>query len=435
MPLHATEHPDPPAQLPMKIALHTGKGGVGKTTISAVTAIAAARAGRRTLLLSADPAHSVADVLDQPIGADPTPVAGIRELCAAQVDTRGRFEQGWSAVRSYLVDVLAARGIAAVQAEELTVLPGAEEIVALLELQAHAAGGEFDAIVLDCAPTGETLRLLALPETLSFYAERMMGTPARLLRVLAGGLTSGLATRRGNRPVSGQPAPGQRPATGTVRDALGELLDRLAEARELLTDPEITGVRLVMTAERVVVAEARRLYTALSLHGYTVPMVLVNRLLPPGPADALLDGWRRAQEAALVTVGESFGHLPIRRLPLAHTEPVGIGELTRLAGELFGDADPFDDQLPGPQLATTDQGERFQLRIFLPLADRGAVDLARSGDDLVITAGAERRRLALPSLLQRCRTSAAHFDGDHLVVDFEADPDRWPQTLLAQAGR
>ena len=398
----------------MRIALHTGKGGVGKTTISTTTAIAAAQAGRRTLLLSADPAHSVADVLDQPIGADPTPVRGAPGLWAAQVDTRGRFEQGWSAVRSYLVDVLAARGIEAVQAEELTVLPGAEEIVALLELQTHAAGGRFDAIVLDCAPTGETLRLLSLPETLSFYADRVMGTPARLVRALAGGLT------------------GRGASTGPVRDALGELLARLSQARALLTDPRVTGVRLVMTAERVVVAEARRLYTALSLHGYAVSGVVVNRLLPDEP---LLAGWRRAQLAALATVAESFGELPRSLVPLADQEPVGIGALTELAGQLWGGTDPFDGPPPRVRIATEEIGETYRLRIFLPLADRGAVDLARAGDDLVVTLGAERRRLALPSLLRRCTITGALFDGDDLVVEFEVDPDRWPQALLAGARR
>ena len=205
--------------------LHTGKGGVGKTTVSAATAIAAAGRGHRTLVLSTDPAHSLADVFGGPIGPDPEPIPGVPDLFAAQVDTRIRLEQAWSAIREYLVGVLAARGMAEVQAEELTVLPGAEEILALLEVRRHAESGRFDAIVVDCAPSGETLRLLALPETVAFYAGRLMGTPRRVLR--------------SRRRVAGRAGPGL--PRGEVRDALGDLLAELTAARTMLCDPHTTG--------------------------------------------------------------------------------------------------------------------------------------------------------------------------------------------------
>ena len=269
----------------MRIALHTGKGGVGKTTISAATAIACATGGARTLLVSTDPAHSIADVLGVAVHGDPTPVAGVPNLWAAQVDTRGRFEQSWSHIRGYLVGVLAARGMAEVQAEELTVLPGAEEIVALLELRRLAESGDFDAIVVDCAPTGETLRLLALPETIGFYAQRLLGAPQRVLRSIAASL-SGL--------------PGGAP-NATVRDALGDLLAELMAARALLADPAITGVRLVLTPERMVIAEARRLFTALSLHGFRVEAVTVNRVLPRGVGGEFLRRQREGQREAMTS--------------------------------------------------------------------------------------------------------------------------------------
>ena len=282
----------------MRIALHTGKGGVGKTTISAATAIACATGGARTLLVSTDPAHSIADVLGVAVHADPTPVAGVPNLWAAQVDTRGRFEQSWSHIRGYLVGVLAARGMAEVQAEELTVLPGAEEIVALLELRRLAESGDFDAIVVDCAPTGETLRLLALPETIGFYAQRLLGAPQRVLRSIAASL-SGL--------------PGGAP-NATVRDALGDLLAELMAARALLADPAITGVRLVLTPERMVIAEARRLFTALSLHGFRVEAVTVNRVLPRGVGGEFLRRQREGQREAMTQVEESFQGLTIRQV-------------------------------------------------------------------------------------------------------------------------
>lgn len=402
----------------MRIALHTGKGGVGKTTISTVTAIAAARSGHRTLLLSTDPAHSVADVLDVPVGADPVRVVGVDGLWAAQVDVRGRFEQAWSSVREYLVGVLAAHGVAAVQAEELTVLPGADEIIGLLELQRQATTGDFDVIVVDCAPTGETLRLLALPETIAFYADKVMGTPARWMRSLAAGL-AGFTGRAGS---PGLP-------DGEVRDALAELLDRLRSARALLIDPEIAGIRLVMTPERVVIAEARRLWTALSLHGFSVQGVVVNRLLPAGLDGGVFEAWIEAQQQALRTVTESFHGIDVLELASAPQEPIGVVLLARLADQLFGDTDPMARQAIPAGISTEQTPAGFLLRIPLPLATRGEVDLSRTGDDLVVTIGPHRRRLALPSLLRRCTTVGARFEQDELVVEFVPDPAAWPASL------
>lgn len=412
----------------MRIVLHTGKGGVGKTTMSAATALAAARAGHRTLLLSTDPAHSVADVLGTDVGSDPMPVVGVDRLWTAQVDTLIRFEQSWSEIRGYLVGVLAARGIAQVQAEELTVLPGADEVVALLEVHRHATTGEFDVIVLDCAPSGESLKLLAMPETIRFYSERLMGTPARLMRTLAAGL-SGLTGARGK----SDQAPGF--PVGEVSDALGRLLDDLAAARELLTDNEITGVRIVLTPERVVIAEARRLLTALALHGYAVEAVVVNRMLPePAPGEnegTFLTAWRASQRGAMPLLVESFGGLSQHQVSITPAEPVGVEMLEAIALELFDGQDPVGRPVPARELRTEGADGRYRLWISLPLVDRGEVDLSRSGDDLVVTVGPHRRRITLPSTLQRCRTTGASFADGCLVVDFEADPDLWPAALAA----
>jgi arsenite-transporting ATPase len=401
----------------VKILLHTGKGGVGKTTVSAVTAIAAAARGHRTLVLSTDPAHSLADVLGVPIGPDPGPVDGAPGLWAAQVDTRVRLEQAWSTIREYLVRVLAARGMAEVQAEELTELPGAEEVLALLEVRRHADSGRFDAIVVDCAPSGDTLRLLALPETVSFYAGRLIGAQRRVLRTVAASLVGGPAFGAGGMPGS------------EVRDALGDLLAELAAARTLLTDPASCLVRLVLTPERVVLAEARRLHTALALHGYPVDAVLVNRVLPADAGGRFLAALRATQREVLHDIGDSFGDITIRRLPMTAAEPVGLSELGELATAVFGGADPLAGGRAAPMIAVVPAGQGYRLRLPLPHAERHQVDLARSGDDLVVTLGPVRRRIALPSLLRRCAAAGAELIGAELWIDFVPDASRWPAEL------
>lgn len=398
----------------LRVLLHTGKGGVGKSTVAAATAVAAAAAGRRTLLLSTDPAHSVADILGLPLSGDPTPVPGADGLWAAQVDVRGRFEQAWSSIREYLTRGLAAGGLSQVQAEELTVLPGADEIIALLEVADHAAAGRFDAIVVDCAPTGETLRLLALPETVQLYADRLMSLPSRLLR----GLGQGWSGLLGGRPT-GLPD----------RDAVLDLLDRLRRVRQLLTDPERAGVRIVLTPERVVVAEARRLRTGLALHGYPLDGVVVNRVLPLDAGGELLSGWVRAQGEALALIEESFGDVTRWPVGWAATEPVGVLELQDLAVQLFDGQDPMGP-VPGPPASRVESSaDGYELRWPLPLADRSQMNLGRVGDDLVVTLGQYRRRMTLPSLLRRCQVAGARFEAEELVVDFVPDPQAWPQTV------
>ncbi len=406
--------------------LHTGKGGAGKTTVSALTGIAAARAGRRALLLSTDPAHSLADVLGCPVGAEPVAVPGVPNLFAAQVDTITRYERAWGTIRDYLVGVLAARGMAEIQAEELLNLPGAEEIIALLEVHRYVRSGEADVVIVDCAPSGATLRLLALPETIDFYAGRLMSVPARLLRAVGASL-------------AGAAAP-----AAPVRDAAGELLADLSQVRTMLADPRTTSIRLVVTAETVVLAEARRLRTALALHGFAVDAVLTNRVLPSDARGAFLAGWRRSQRACLTLIDESFGDLRTLRVPMTPAEPVGVKTLAALADTVFGGHDPLAGAGTARSMTVTSRsGGGYRLTLPLPHAERRELSLARSGDDLVITLGDQRRRLTLPAVLRRCTTTDARWAGHggvimpsgaadaeaSLVIDFEPDPARWPAAL------
>ena len=263
----------------MRILLYTGKGGVGKTTASAGTALRLADRGVKTLLLSTDAAHSLSDALGQPLGPEPAPVAA--GLDAAQLDTQRRFEAAWQELERYLTELFSQAGTDSITAEELTVLPGIEEVLALLAVHELASRGRWDAVVLDCAPTAETLRLLALPGALSWYLQRVFP----LHRALARGLRPFGALL--GRPAALPPE--------SVFDAVLELAQRLAAVQAMLTDPALTSVRLVLTPEAVVTAEARRTFTALALYGYRVDEVVLNRVFPDA-ADG--SDWQRSWVAA-----------------------------------------------------------------------------------------------------------------------------------------
>jgi arsenite-transporting ATPase len=405
--------------LTARVLLFTGKGGVGKTTVAAATATLAAARGRKALVLSTDPAHSLGDAFGVRLSAEPTELD--TGLYAQQVDTQARFERSWADVQRYLLDVLAASGVDPFEAEELTVLPGAEEILALLEVRDQVASGRFDLVVVDCAPTAETLRLLALPEALDWYMRRIFPAERRVVRSLRPVLSR----------VAGMPMP-----QDAVFDAVERLHAELADVRRVLTDPDVASVRLVLTPEAVVVAEARRTLTSLSLYGYRVDGAIANRIFPEGGADDWRAGWVAAQAERLAEIDASFAPLPVRRAPYRPSEPVGVAALARLADELYGDRgpggvgseggeDPFAlPDIPDPVRVERD-GDELVLVVALPGAEKGDVDLVRTGDELVLTVGGHRRMLALPAALRRCDVGAAALRAGALRVRFAPDPGQW----------
>ncbi|MEW1840338.1 ArsA family ATPase [Nonomuraea angiospora] len=369
-----------------RVLLFTGKGGVGKTTAAAATATLAARRGLKTLIVSTDTAHSLADALD----VEPGEIAPGLHL--HQVDTQRSLERHWGELQQYARGVLSELGLDEITSEEITVLPGAEEVIALLELREHAREGRWDVIVVDCAPTAETLRLLALPEALDWHVSKLMPVGRRLVRLVSPFVRS----------VAHVSAPGEE-----VMSA-GERLHRgLMEVRELLTGDH-ASVRLVLTPESVVLAEARRTLTSLNLYGYRVDAVIANRVFPSGGADEWRDRWAAAQSKLLAEAEQSFAPLPIHVIPYLPAEPVGIEALAEVGEAMYGESDPFAAHAVEPPLRM----DADELVLALPGADRGDVDLARKGDELIVTAGPYRRILALPAALARRKiTGAALRDG------------------------
>lgn len=383
-----------------RVVLFTGKGGVGKSTLCSASAVAAADLGLRTLVMSTDPAHSVADVFGievQP--GEAVPVA--ERLEVLHIDSRMLLERSWRSVQDYLLRVLSTAGVENMAAEELTVLPGAEEVLALLEVRDHVRSGRYDVIALDCAPTAETLRLLSLPEALDWYMRRIWPVERKVVTALRTPLSR----------AAGVPMPDT-----DVLDAVERLHSDLADVRAVLTAPT-SSVRLVFTPDSVVLAEARRTLTSLSLFGYRVDAAIANRLFPAG-ADDWRGGWAQAQAARLEQARGDMAPIPVLTAPYRAAEPVGVADLRDLAAEVYPDADPLALPDAEPPLRLERLGDQIVALLRLPLAVKGDVDLAERGTELIITVGSYRRVLALPSALQRHRIVGAGLADGVLRVRF-----------------
>lgn len=399
----------------MRILLFTGKGGVGKTTLAAATATRVAGQGAKVLVVSTDPAHSLADTLGTELGPQPreTELVG---LCAAEVDTRTLVDGVWEHLREHLRTLLIGAGVADVDAEELTLLPGVEDLLALGEVQRFATSGLWDTIIVDCGPTAETLRLLALPEALAGYLERLFPTHRRVVR----GLLAGVA---GSDNVDRWDA---------VADGLGRLSERLEALRELLTEGGTT-VRLICTPEAVVAAETRRTLTALALQGIHVDGLVANRMVPsPGSARGPAAAWLRArsrEQNAVLDGLRSAMDVPVRTAEYHACEPIGIPALSELGAELYGAIDPLDGPERVPMLSVAGGGRHldseYLLQLSLSLPPEVDLDLARVGDELAVTVGGRRRLVALPAVLRRCIVTGALAGDDGVTVTFRPDPDLW----------
>jgi arsenite-transporting ATPase len=389
----------------VRIILFTGKGGVGKTTVASATALRIAASGKKTLLMSTDPAHSVADSLELELGPEPTEVAA--NLWAEQLDPQRRLEENWHEIQRHAVAVLEWAGLEGIEAEELAVIPGLDELFSLVDVKRHHDEGPYDVLVVDCAPTGETLRLLSLPDIIQWYMERIFPVERRVM-----GALRPVAKRLTSLPLPDEP----------VYAAVKRFYDRLSGVRGVLGDPETTSVRLVVNPEKMVIAEARRTFTYLNLFGYRVDAVIANRLLPPGVTDPYFVRWKQLQARHLATIDESFAPLPILRAELRDQEITGEGLLAELGTEIYGTRDPAEVLYRDDPMAVTKRGAAYVLTLTLPFTDRDDLELSAKNDELFVRVGPYRRTIILPKTLSSRVVTSAKLNDNRLEVTFERGP-------------
>ncbi len=389
----------------MRVVLFTGKGGVGKTTVAASTAVRTAEAGLRTLVMSTDPSHSLSDSFELPIGGAPTLLAP--NLWAQEIDAQERLEDNWRDIQEYMIQLMNWAGTDAIQAEELTVLPGIDEIFALIDVKTHVESAAYDLLVVDCAPTAETLRLLSLPDIMSWYIERIWPVERKVVRAVRP-----LISRVTSMPIAGE----------NVFEAVERLHANLEAVKSILTDASMSSVRLVLNPEKMVISEARRTYTYLGLFGYRVDAVVVNRVLPDEVTDPYFGKWKDIQAEHLATVHESFEPVPILQARLFDREMVGVSLLREMAEEVYGDRDAASILFHDEPIRVAKRGGTYVLTLHLPFTSRDDMDVHRRGEELYVRVGPYKRNLILPQTLRRLVVREANFAGDRLEIAFEKPP-------------
>jgi arsenite/tail-anchored protein-transporting ATPase len=391
----------------VRVLLFTGKGGVGKTTVAAATAVRAATGGKRTLVMSTDPAHSLGDSFEAEIGSEPTRIA--ERLWAQQIDAQERLEDNWREIQDYMIQLMNWAGTETIQAEELTVLPGLDEIFALIDVKTHVESGNYDALIVDCAPTAETLRLLSLPDVMQWYIERIFPVERRIVKTVRP-----IVSRVTTLPIAGD----------RVFDAVERLHRNLDAVKTILTDERTSSVRLVVNPEKMVIAEARRTSTYLGLFGYRVDAVIVNRVLPPDVTDPYFGKWKDIQAEHLATVHESFEPVPILTVRLFDREMVGMPLLEEMGGEVYGELDAADVLFRDEPIRVRKRGTGYVLVMRLPFASRDDMDIHRRGEELYVRVGSYKRNLILPHALQRLDVKQARFVEDGLEIRFAERSDQ-----------
>ena len=385
----------------MRVILYTGKGGVGKTSVAAATAVRCARLGYRTLVISTDAAHSLGDSLDMALGDRPTEVAP--NLWAQEVNALHELENHWERIHDYLTALFASQGVDDIVAEELASPPGMEEVASLMWIKHHQRTGQFDVLVVDCAPTGETLQLLAFPDVARWYLNRIFPIERRVMKV----------ARPMVQPFVSIPLPGD-----DIFSSVKDLLIDLEGMKKVLADPKVCTVRLVLNLEKMVVKEAQRAFTYLSLYDYLVDLVVVNRVLPPEVTDRYFDAWREAQQRYSEVVDNAFSPIPIMRSKLFDHEMVGVDALGEMADALYGTEDPTRIFYHSVPQRVQKKGADYELLLHLPFVSKDEIELAVREDELFVTVGPYKREISLPRSLRGKVTRGARLEEGMLRIAF-----------------
>ena len=390
----------------MRVILYMGKGGVGKTTVAAASALRSAELGYKTIILSTDSAHSLADSFDLALGDEPRPI--IPNLWGQEPEISHTLETRWGIIQEWMSALLAWRGMKEVVADEMAVLPGMEELANLLYIVDYYRSGQYDVIVVDCAPTGETLRFLAFPEVLHWWMDRMFPIgrkAASLARPLV-------------RAVTDIPMPDDE-----VFASVESLFSELDQIRALLSNQDVTSVRLVVNPEKMIISEAQRTFTYLNLYGYSTDLIICNRLIPDKVNDQYFSFWKKSQSEYYRVIEEGFAPLPISTIPLLEREVVGIPMLEVMAGALYGKDDPTKFFFRGQVQNFQKENEHYTLTLALPFIEKGDISLTRGGDELIVRVGNFKRNIIIPHALAGLTATEASFEGSKLRIQFYQQPE------------
>jgi len=393
----------------MRILLFSGKGGVGKTSLAAATGVRLAELGHRTLVMSIDPAHSLADSFDLDTDlfhtktSDPLPIQD--RLSIFELNIQKEVKRHWQEISSYVVSVLRTTGITDVEAEELAILPGMEELSAMMYINQYRREKRYDVIVLDAAPTAESMRFISMPTTLDWYMKHIFPFQRNLLKAV--------------RPIANRVAPFELPTDNYFAN-IRDLFEKLEGVDELMEDPLTTSVRLVTNPEKMVLRETQRAFVYFSLHGLTVDTVIVNRLLSREIQDSWFHEWLNSQEKVLRELEEYFAPVPVRRVPLFSHEVLGQQRLQEVAKVLYAEGeDPSAVTRTEKPYTFEKRDGRYEVRLRLPFATRGEIGLFKKGDELVVEVGTLRRHIGLPRFMATLVPARARLDNRVLTVEMK----------------
>jgi arsenite-transporting ATPase len=383
----------------------TGKGGVGKTSVAAATGLRCAELGYKTLVLSTDPAHSLADSFDLEMGHEPRKVKD--NLWGAELDALMELEGNWGAVKRYITEVLQARGLDGVQADELAILPGMDEIFGLVRMKRHYDDGEYDVLIIDSAPTGTALRLLSLPEVGGWYMRKFY-KPFQGMSAALRPLVEPIF-----RPIAGFSLPNNE-----VMDAPYEFYEQIEALEKVLTDNTQTSVRLITNPEKMVIKESLRAHAYLSLYNVSTDLVVANRIIPESVTDPFFKRWKENQEQYRQEIHDNFKPLPVKEVPLYSEEMCGLAALERLKETLYKDEDPAQVYYKENTVRIVQEGNNYSLQLYLPGIPKEQIQLNKTGDELNIRIGNHRRNLVLPQALAALQPTGAKMEEDYLKIKF-----------------